>query len=302
LFQPGTLIICVTENGQKFVTTSRLPSYLWLWAVRVRNQATNIKERQRSEIYVRLQMVNQFVTENFNRLTPLETQEIDLFQDPFYRIMLSIVVLGETLTQFVEAHYDIKLATWPRCWFLDALMLKAGWCLYEITLLSKRVWVGNAGLYYLSSLQRRSAQERHNSCLRGRCSADQIDESTYQIKHGDFSCACQHRMGDIDQIVMKGQIPLYSVTSTDGGGCDVQVEAFDPGKKWGARTRYVAISHVWSNGLGNPSRNSLPQCQLQRLQDFCNALYKSKPKHRRFGLTHFVFRSSHTIERRLLRR
>jgi hypothetical protein len=36
---------------------------------------------------------------------------------------------------------------------------------------------------------------------------------------------------------------------------------------------YVAISHVWSGGLGNPHSNSLPKCQLARIQKFVNALY-----------------------------
>jgi Heterokaryon incompatibility protein (HET) len=36
---------------------------------------------------------------------------------------------------------------------------------------------------------------------------------------------------------------------------------------------YVAISHVWSEGMGNPRRNSLPKCQLYELQTRVNALY-----------------------------
>jgi hypothetical protein len=31
---------------------------------------------------------------------------------------------------------------------------------------------------------------------------------------------------------------------------------------------YVAISHVWSDGLGNLHSNALPQCQLRRLGEF----------------------------------
>lgn len=37
---------------------------------------------------------------------------------------------------------------------------------------------------------------------------------------------------------------------------------------------YVAISHVWSDGLGNPHNNSLPQCQLKRIQTLVNDLYQ----------------------------
>lgn len=280
---PGVIVVAedfirVTESGQRFITTSRLPSCLWLWAVRVRNQARHIKARQGDEIMLLLVVVHNFVMENFRRMSQLNTREnlrIDLFQDPFYRIMLSIVILGETLTQFFTAHYGIEFPTWPPCWFLSARMLQAGWCPYEITLLTKKNWIGNAGLYYLSSLKRLHTPERHSKCSRGHCGADQINEKDYQTKHEHLSCTCQHRMGDIDicEIVSQGKIPLYSVTSTRDGGCDIRVEAFDP------KTRYVAISHVWSNGLGNPRHNSLPQCQLLRLQDLCNALYESKPKH-----------------------
>jgi hypothetical protein len=30
-------------------------------------------------------------------------------------------------------------------------------------------------------------------------------------------------------------------------------------------TPYVAISHVWADGLGNPASNGLPRCQLDKL-------------------------------------
>ncbi|KAL2164024.1 hypothetical protein VTH06DRAFT_3238 [Thermothelomyces fergusii] len=32
-----------------------------------------------------------------------------------------------------------------------------------------------------------------------------------------------------------------------------------------ARTRYVVVSHVWSDGIGNAHTNALPECQLRRL-------------------------------------
>lgn len=37
--------------------------------------------------------------------------------------------------------------------------------------------------------------------------------------------------------------------------------------------RYVATSHVWSHGRGNPMANSLPQCQLSYISEKVNALY-----------------------------
>jgi len=40
-----------------------------------------------------------------------------------------------------------------------------------------------------------------------------------------------------------------------------------------SRVGYVAISHVWADGLGNPHRNSLPFCQVANLQDQVNSLF-----------------------------
>lgn len=104
---PGVIVatedfICVTESGRRLITTSRLPNCLWLWPVRVRNQARHVKERQGNEIVPLLVAVYKFVMENFRQLSKLnspETLRVDLFQDPIYRIMLSIVILAKALTQ-----------------------------------------------------------------------------------------------------------------------------------------------------------------------------------------------------------
>lgn len=38
------------------------------------------------------------------------------------------------------------------------------------------------------------------------------------------------------------------------------------------QVRYVAISHIWADGLGNPKENAMPRCQLMLLQAGVNAL------------------------------
>ena len=48
----------------------------------------------------------------------------------------------------------------------------------------------------------------------------------------------------------------------DGGDVKVNCHAADS-----ADVCYVALSHIWADGLGNPFKNSLPLCQLNRLQN-----------------------------------
>lgn len=50
----------------------------------------------------------------------------------------------------------------------------------------------------------------------------------------------------------------------------LEVEEFQASRK------YVAISHVWSGGLGNPTLNSLPKCQLIVIRDWIAALPEAK--------------------------
>lgn len=46
--------------------------------------------------------------------------------------------------------------------------------------------------------------------------------------------------------------------------------------------KYIAISHVWSGGLGNPLATTMPLCQLKRLRDQLQLSQKVQAQTRRF--------------------
>lgn len=47
---------------------------------------------------------------------------------------------------------------------------------------------------------------------------------------------------------------------------------------------YIALSHVWADGMGNPTANTLPRCQIDRLHGLLTALSgQSSVKSRLFG-------------------
>jgi hypothetical protein len=103
----------------------------------------------------------------------------------------------------------------------------------------------------------------------------------------------------VSAILKDGHFPLIRVSSTDDvHATRIQVTSSKSSKLfaylthqhrkssrqnysvWAVRNSgskptipYVAISHVWSGGLGNPRSNSLPKCQLVRIQHFVDALY-----------------------------
>lgn len=277
---PGVVVmvedfIRTTESRQSFITTSCLPSLLWLWALRVKKQDKDTKERDKCLILEILKSMQSEHEDLMRRAKTVVDEEQELLQRPLFAILLSIAILGETLTQCFEKQYDCGGPTWSHCWFLDEYLLRSGWCPYEITLLCRRSYLGNTGLYYLSSVRRERDGEDHTDCLRGICRSYTVDEEKYKTKHEVAECECEDLTGDtnIHQIILGGQIPLFTVTTSQDGSCEAHVEAFSFGQRPKSKTRYVAISHVWSHGIGNPRKNSLPRCQLSRLQNFCDRLY-----------------------------
>jgi hypothetical protein len=90
----------------------------------------------------------------------------------------------------------------------------------------------------------------------------------------------------MEQILEGGYFPLLSPACEESkaaagdhaklGSDDVQFEADGRGLRLTSTEtvkKYVCISHVWSDGLGNPHRNSIPRCQYERLSGILDKLY-----------------------------
>ena len=109
----------------------------------------------------------------------------------------------------------------------------------------------------------------HESCKKTECVANNIDESSYMTRHVQEDCSCSHLQADVEQlhtILQDGGIPLVMITSSGEGNLDNESLKIEIVRRRAGK-RYVAISHVWSDGLGNTEGNSLPSCQLQLLYE-----------------------------------
>ncbi|KAF5233613.1 hypothetical protein FAUST_8049 [Fusarium austroamericanum] len=102
-------------------------------------------------------------------------------------------------------------------------------------------------------------------CTPQRCKARVLDDATYKTKHATWDCRCDFVKADTSRlcgILQKESIPLIEVVDPDDGHAEITFNEAQPG------TKYIAISHVWSDGLGNTSENAIPRCQLQRLSRY----------------------------------
>jgi len=199
-------------------------------------------------------------------------------------VLLSFIVLGSTLYKaFQEATHspvrhrfrmytthqrspEILIPSLLRNW-----LLKNGYCRHSIVQLAQTEDIPT--ILYISALQRSKTilEARHDACSKTVCRAVQIDERYYLTKHADHGCSCSHipaPLKDVKEILQREGIPILRIPEN----LKLEIEDSQGSKKQLSPPRkpYVAISHVWADGLGNASANSLPTCQMTRLQGLVN--------------------------------
>lgn len=113
------------------------------------------------------------------------------------------------------------------------------------------------------------SRDREGLCSQFQCSVTQLNEDTYETTH-TAECSkigytdCFDVIADqqeISKILKAGGFPL--IRSINDSEKTSQVSLVSSLAE--ERPSYVAISHVWSDRLGNLKQNSLPRCQMLRL-------------------------------------
>ncbi|KAI0765383.1 hypothetical protein C8Q74DRAFT_1050657 [Fomes fomentarius] len=90
-----------------------------------------------------------------------------------------------------------------------------------------------------------------------------VDTANYKPQHISSDCTCEHVVPSFEGVrglLQAGQVP---VVVFDGSELTVQGATRGP---------YVAISHVWADGLGSVTEDGLPLCQVRRLDELARRL------------------------------
>lgn len=147
---------------------------------------------------------------------------------------------------------------------LLGLFVENGWCPYRARQLCRSY--DYLIINSLASLKRQIiSRENHGRCIQlERCCAHELivdPPNLYPLRHvDDDNCnLVDIPREEIADIIKSGGIPLISL-SLGENELDLEVVRCTP------YITYTAISHVWSDGLGNPISNALPLCQLFRLR------------------------------------
>ncbi|OAP60681.1 hypothetical protein AYL99_05683 [Fonsecaea erecta] len=291
------------KRYRSFITTRTLSKQLQQWYDKEKYASPSVKTEHEGDIRFNFTFASR-VLEAFNR--KLSTAGNDAEAEYLRNCLpgdveLSIVVLLATIQYFHMVIYDppSRLVA-PTCPWLSLVMVSEGWCVGQVA----RLWRRHRNvltMYYFKMLGPPTVTKDHWRCSTSRCAAHDVVEDIYVTAHCPvepsfmhfpvpkmitkrMSCRCGGQTGPlIDKLVAiigDGSIPIISVrcpTSTQNGkwndSLDLEVVAYT------GDTPYIAISHVWSDGLGNLTANTLPICQLKALRTQLQYMILTNPEY-----------------------
>ncbi|KAF3912362.1 hypothetical protein AA313_de0207459 [Arthrobotrys entomopaga] len=276
-----------TDSGREIVVTSSLHRYMWTFCTifyAYENRWMESPKPQRA-----IEVVDQAIGIIF-LLGHRTDQSIDINsitkEDMYYhetmvseKMFLQVTLLLELLQRVLQEingvslrKFQFNLKNAPMNSLTRRLLVTSGWCIGDIYMHG----ISSPSCLAFLSMMLNPRSQNHAKCTDTICSAYQVSETVYQTAHIRENCTCPHIPGDpainlaepAQKILSQGLIPLLKVVKNpdEPTSVDVVFTAATPS------TSYVCISHVWSDGFGNPATNTLPACVLIYIQSLVNAI------------------------------
>lgn len=160
----------------------------------------------------------------------------------------------------------------------SVLLERSNCCPSQMQMLNQAFQGPQALAFVASCFHDDGVQSHHASCDGSKCQAGdsvelgQVDsvKSGQVTRHVSESCGCELLRVDENKLadcLKEGCLPLLRLKEdTEFDEMSIEVVASTDS------TSYVALSHVWADGLGNPTATALPRCQLSRLKTLIDNL------------------------------
>ncbi|KAI1324472.1 hypothetical protein F5Y16DRAFT_381046 [Xylariaceae sp. FL0255] len=151
-------------------------------------------------------------------------------------------------------------------------MVANGWCSHQVKHLSNRYDIKTFS--YLATLEPSPYRRvSHDRCAnQDKCVAyNTAQNSTYRTRHATSGCTCRMvsmPYEELSRIIRDNKMPLVSIEQEKGTRTRLRLRVHTRSQT----SEYIAISHVWADGLGNPGKNALPMCQLRQLNHWLRTL------------------------------
>ena len=175
-----------------------------------------------------------------------------------------IILVRDALPQHIRQTWPrMRVAYEPYSALLKEKLEKLSWC---SSIYSRLERLGVSGIEYLSVLGPRKTfgSRDHSQCGDRVCSVANIVSTQFKAHHAKDNCSCS-----------QAKLPIHAMRNVlqSGGYCvidqarliDLKYSPESAVVPYQSGLNYVAISHVWSHGLGGPADDGLPLCSFNQI-------------------------------------
>ncbi|KDQ09771.1 hypothetical protein BOTBODRAFT_507564 [Botryobasidium botryosum FD-172 SS1] len=298
---PEGLLLQKTHTGDVVLNSRNLPLILRDWRRRIRRLSaadTPALVQWYRRVHTTLGEAYAMLLNELRRpdISPFRIAGVP--RDTVAQILCTIAAIGEALTNSRKQFSMPIVAGFDWSFVIGVLdtfgseMVAAGWCPYTVRLLGGSVcklgYASTCAPYIRQS--RALGSLKHDKCSPQGCIMNSVDTENYTNLHAHTTCSCCYSKPDSSAVIgalSDWLVPVVALqdSSKDAPGfrsfyqiiassCSNPVRttsmnsSIEPAEITctnSTNTPYVAISHVWADGLGSTTETGLPTCQLRRL-------------------------------------
>ncbi|CAG7565978.1 unnamed protein product [Fusarium equiseti] len=266
-------------DGQTYINTRNLTFGLYLKVLVIQGSELDSALRKGQSISNTIEVINRWITRFTHWSHPRFRQALDRafpgFMDLIDDFTPSVVRLGEavdyTRAYALSNRHGTIVATWdlpinPH----DARSNKLkslGWCPFQIQFAERTL--NNSTLDWMCAVNFSQKEAGHEACTKKACARSDIDNKTYKQSHCCEHARCNKVKLDLDEIreiIDQGGYPVLSM-EIEEGNVKFATKACSSAKP----INYIALSHVWADGIGGEAEYGLNRCQVERVHKLCRS-------------------------------
>ncbi|KAI0735841.1 hypothetical protein C8Q76DRAFT_792347 [Earliella scabrosa] len=273
---PEPFLLSVSDNGAFALSAKNIPVLLRDWRYRISQHTFRDPGRSRrwaTRVGLAIRAANDFLSAELTHSAESSFRRARLGGGSVAAILCMIGAIVEGLLT-VQHNYPVNDCP-PRTntYMFSSLhiisplskeLVSDGWCPFAVSVI-KNSGQGLMSSTYAKTLRPvfRTSPDEHSGCTKLACKLNNVDTANYTTKHIPGTCTCAPSsvsLEAVQSLLSAGVVPVVVKQET---GMSIQAASDTP---------YVAISHVWADGLGSDTERGLPACQVARLSTMTSSL------------------------------
>ena len=276
-------LVRADEAGKRYIFTRNLHACLQAWVFKIRLADEGSKLETHRQAIKTMAYVHSWV-ERLNIWTnPDNAHFYKKVEETYPKFTQLLVIILPSIVRLAEMIDSARIGAMPPSTLLslglawrhpqqvrdyrECLLIQRGWCPFTIQMLLFNL--SESTVDWLACHPTKGSLNLHSSCSGVECVRNNIDTNDYKVSHDSKLCQgdCPNVRPPIADVIgilgeREDSIPVFSIEDRKDS---VNLSVISRSMKTQDLEDYIAISHVWVDGLGSTAEVGIPECQARRL-------------------------------------